>query len=182
MRATANDSDRLRLLGKLIRELLRSEARALDHADREARRIGDAPPVLALRRVAEHATEARPRLLHALSAHGLPDTTHGFGATLGTLRDLVVDRSCATLRVAQDAERAFRAALIDLRHGLDVVRVLREVARLEGQFALIRWSDDWTPARRTLVARVAAQLAWFADTAKPEITMEPQPGPTDRGA
>ena len=64
-----------------------------------------------------------------------------------------------------DAERAYRAALLDLRHGLDVVRVLREVARLEELFALIRWCDDWLAARRTLVARVEAQLGWFAEQA-----------------
>ncbi|HTR51006.1 MAG TPA: hypothetical protein VMJ10_09900 [Kofleriaceae bacterium] len=172
---TANESDRQRLLGKLVRELLRSEARAAEHAGREARRIGETPPVLALREVGVHATGARPRLQHALTAHRLPGTAHGFGATLGTLRDLVVDR-------VQDAERAFRGALLDLRHGLDIVRVLREVARLEEQFALIRWCDDWLPARRTLVARVAAQLAWFADAPKPGIAAEPEAGPTDRGA
>jgi hypothetical protein len=30
-------------------------------------------------------------------------------------------------------------------------------------FGLIRWCDDWLGARRTLVARVEAQLSWFAD-------------------
>ena len=57
----------------------------------------------------------------------------------------------------------FRGALLDLRHGIDVVRVLREVSRLEELFAVIRWCDDWLPARRTLVARVEAQLGWFAE-------------------
>jgi hypothetical protein len=175
MHATANDSDRARLLGKLVRELVRSEARILEHAPREARRIGEVPPVVALRDVAAHAAASRPRLVHALSAHGLPAGTNAIATTLGTLRDLVVDR-------VHDAERAFRAALLDLRHGVDVVRVLREVARLEGQFALIRWCDDWLPARRTLVARVAAQLAWFAGAAKPAVAAEPRPEPTDRGA
>ena len=78
--------------------------------------------------------------------------------TESKLRQLVTDR-------IHDAERAYRAALLDLRHGLDVVRVLREVARLEELFAVIRWCDDWLPARRTLVARVEAQLAWFAEQA-----------------
>jgi hypothetical protein len=40
---------------------------------------------------------------------------------------------------------------------------MREVARLEELFALIRWCDDWLNARRTLVSRVEAQLAWFAE-------------------
>jgi len=148
-------SDRRRLLDKLVRELLRAEAHAQEHPTHEARRLGDSPPVVALRAVADHAACLRPRLLHALDAHGLA-TRNTMVTTLTTLRHLVVDRMV-------DAERAFRGALLDLRHALDVVRVLRETSRLEGIFALIRWCDDWLPARRTLVARVEAQLAWFAD-------------------
>jgi hypothetical protein len=147
-------STRQRLLDKLVRELVRSEAQALEHAPREARRIGETPPVFALRDVGLHAMQMRPRLQHTLTAHGVMANRGALGATLTTLRYLVADRM-------YDAERAFRGALLDLRHGIDVVRVLREVSRLEELFGLIRWCDDWLPARRTLVARVEAQLEWF---------------------
>jgi hypothetical protein len=100
----------------------------------------------------------RPRFAHVLEGHALATGRGGITATLSTLRHLVTDR-------IHDAERAYRAALLDLRHGVDVVRVLREVGRLEELFALIRWCDDWLPARRTLVARVEAQVDWFADQA-----------------
>jgi len=149
-------SERRRLLEKLLRELVRSEAQAIEHAPREAKRIGETPPVDALRDVAVHALQMRPRFQHVLDGHSLAAGRGGITATLSTLRHLVTDR-------IHDAERAYRAALLDLRHGLDVVRVLREVARLEELFALIRWCDDWLGARRTLVARVEAQLAWFAE-------------------
>ncbi len=158
--------DRRRLLDKLLRELQRSEVQTLEHAPREARRIGESPPVIALRDVAVHAMSLRPRLQHALDGHGLTANRNGISATLSTLRQLVTDR-------IHDAERAYRAALLDLRHGLDVVRVLREVARLEELFGLIRWCDDWLPARRTLVARVEAQLNWFAD--QPFSPRDPEP-------
>lgn len=148
--------ERRRLLEKLLRELLRSEAQAIEHPVREARRIGETAPVIVLRDVAHHATQMRPRLTLVLEGHELTSGRGGITATLATLRQLVTDR-------IHDAERAYRAALLDLRHGLDVVRILREVARLEGLFALIRWCDDWLPARRTLVARVEAQLGWFAE-------------------
>src|SRR5207249_4025646 len=36
-------ANRMRLRDKLVRELLRSEAQALEHAPREARRIGESP-------------------------------------------------------------------------------------------------------------------------------------------
>jgi hypothetical protein len=151
-------SERRRLLEKLLRELVRSEEQAVEHAPREGKRIGETPPVDALRDVAVHALSMQPRLQLVLDGHNLAAGRGGISATLATLRHLVTDR-------IHDAERAYRAALLDLRHGVDVVRVLREVARLEELFAVIRWCDDWLAARRTLVARVEAQLAWFADQA-----------------
>jgi hypothetical protein len=149
-------TERRRLLEKLLRELLRSETQAIEHPVREARRIGEMAPVVALRNVAEHARAMRPRLVLSLDGHEVISGRGGISATLATLRQLVSDR-------IHDGERAYRAALLDLRHGVDIVRILREVARLEELFALIRWCDDWLPARRTLVARVEAQLGWFAD-------------------
>lgn len=160
-------SDRRRLLDKLLRELVRSEAQASEHVTREARRIGDTPPVAALRDVATHAIEMRPRFDQLLDGHSLVSAKSGIAATLSSLRHLVTDRM-------QDPERAYRGALLDMRHGLDVVRVLRDVARLEELFALIRWCDDWLAARRTLVARVEAQLAWFAE--QPSLPPTPEPG------
>ena len=166
-------SDRRRLLDKLLRELQRSETQAIEHAPREARRIGEATPVHALRDVALHAQQLRPRLIAAIEGHALVPGEGRLGATFSTLRQLVADR-------VYDAERAYRGALLDLRHGIDVVRVLREVARLEELFALIRWCDDWLAARRALVARVEAQLGWFAEQPQPD-PRDPQ-GPVDPAA
>lgn len=163
------ETDRRRLLDKLLRELARSELQTLEHPPREARRIGEAPPVLALRDVAVHALAMRPRFEQILAAHELAPARGGITSTLSTLRQIVTDRM-------HDAERAYRAALLDLRHGVDVVRVLREVARLEELFALIRWCDDWLPARRTLVARVEAQLEWFAEQSHAISDAEPGEG------
>lgn len=146
--------ERRRLLDKLVREVLRCEQHAIEHAPREARRIGAVPPVDALREVAEHASAMRGRLERMLTAHDVSTARGGFAATLATLRHIVVDR-------VVDPERAYRTALLDLRHGIDVVRLLREIARHEGLFGIIRWCDDWLTARRPQVARVEAQLSWF---------------------
>ena len=153
--------DRRRLLDKLVRELLRCETQALEHAPREARLIGESAPVATLREVAAHALAMKPRLVHVLDGHDLVPQHQRLAATFSTLRQLVVDH-------IYDAERSYRGVLLDLRHALDVVRVLREVAKLEELFALIRWCDDWLVARRTLVARVEAQLGWFAEQHVPE--------------
>src|SRR6476646_5279655 len=99
-------SDRRRLLDKLLRELVRSEVQALEHAPREAKRIGEAPPVAALRDVALHAHAMRPRFEKVLDGHGLAAGRGGISATLATLRQLVTER-------IHDPERAFRAALLD---------------------------------------------------------------------
>lgn len=153
MRGTTDG--RHRLLEKLIREVVRMEAVAINlEIDRGARRVADTPPSLALDAVAAHAGRMRGRLLAMLSAHELAVHRSALGATLSSLRQLVVDR-------VTDAEQAFRTAILDLRHGLDVVRLLREVARAEEVFGVIRWCDDWLGARRTLVARAEAQLAWY---------------------
>jgi hypothetical protein len=161
--------ERRRLLDKLVRELVRSEAQAVDHAAREAKKLGDdSPPVLALRDVGEHADAMRDRMWLVLDGHDVVISKNSISATLAALRQRVADR-------VHDAERAYRGALLDLRHGLDVVRVMRDIARLEELFALIRWCDDWLAARRTLLARVEAQLCWFTQQPLPE----PPPQPTE---
>jgi hypothetical protein len=165
---TRSGPESLRLLDKLVREITRAELQAIDHPVRERRRLGDSPPVQALRDVALHAGAMQPRFETLLRGHDVALHRGGLGATLATLRHLVVERVI-------DAERAYRTALLDLRHGIDVVKLLRDVARREMLFGVIRWCDDWLGARRTLVARVEAQLAWFAEDAEVAIGISPAP-------
>jgi hypothetical protein len=172
MRVAKQPSDRRRLLDKLVREVVRSETQACEHAPREARRSGETPPVATLREVASHAEAMRPRFHQALEAHEVPIGRGGLSTTLMSLRHLVVDR-------VQDPERTYRGALLDLRHGIEVVRVLREIAHLEELFGLIRWCDDWLSARRTLVARVEAQLGWFAEQELAKAALEQAEDPRD---
>lgn len=173
-----------RLLQRLIRETARSEAHALEHPAREAKRIGPMPPIEALQAVADHVTVMQQRFAMIFEGHDLEphNSRRGIASALASLRHLVVDR-------VVDPERAYRTALLDLRHGLEVVKLLREIARREMLFGLIRWSDDWLGARRTLVARVEAQLGWFAEqealeaelasTEDLENDFEPSPVPTE---
>lgn len=151
------DVEGRRLLDKLLRETARAELQAIEHAARESKRLGPVPPVMALAATADHATEMQARLVMMLEAHAidLQFQRSGIGSTLSSLRHLVVDRMI-------HAERAYRTILLDLRHGIELVKLLRESTRQRLVFGLIRWCDDWLGARRTLVARVEAQLAWFA--------------------
>lgn len=155
-----------RLLDKLTREVGRVEGQAIEHPAREARRLGEQAPVHALREVADHALAMRSRFETMALGHGLVVHRFAIGA-LTTLRHLVIDR-------VVDPERSYRSVLLELRHGVEVVRLLREATRREELVGLIRWCDDWLIARRTLVARAEAQLAWFADA---DEDARPQPIP-----
>ena len=167
--------ERRRLLDRLIREIYRGEVQAAEHAAREEKRIGAVAPVLALREVSKHAVAMRERFDTIVSGYDLQTGRTGIGATLSSLRGIVADR-------VVDPERAYRTCLLDLRHGIDVVKLAREVARSEELFGVIRWCDDWLGARRTLVARVEAQLVWFLEEAGvalvPAADVEPIAEPT----
>jgi hypothetical protein len=145
--------ERRRLLEKVAREIARHEAQAIEHPHREVRRIGEAPPVLALRDVADHAERMRARFEHVVVGHSIAVPRNG--ATLSTLRHVVVDRVI-------DPERSYRTALLDLQHGVDVVKLMRDLARMDLVFGVIRWCDDWLTVRRRLITSVEAQLDWFA--------------------
>jgi hypothetical protein len=195
-------SERRRVIDKLLRELARCEARAvrgsrfaiaargstaeprrgaLASHDRgastsarsplvDADPVAAAPPVLALRAVGDHAAAMRPRLELALDGHDLPPPRASLGGAISAVRNRVVERMI-------DAERAFRSALLELRRALDVVRVLRQLAREEHVFALVRWCDDWLVQRRPLVARVEAQLSWFGERDRSPAPVAPPPPP-----
>jgi hypothetical protein len=151
--------ERRRLLDRLIREIHRGEVQAIDQIARMERLLGDVAPAHALRAVAEHAQTLRERFENIIRGYDLQTGRASIGTTLASLRGLVTDRVI-------EPERAYRTCLLDLRHGLDVVKLAREVARSEELFGVIRWCDDYLRARRTLVARVEAQLAWFVEDAR----------------
>lgn len=162
-----SEPERRHFLGRIIREVSRAELMAAEHALREERRLGrDSPPASALRAVASHAGEMRPRFTALVAGYGLPPPRGGLGAALATLRDRVVDR------IVQD-ERAYRIAVLDLRNGLDVVKLLREATRGDQLLGLIRWCDDWLSARRPLISQAERALAWFSAT--PALTDEDPP-------
>lgn len=160
--------DRRRLLDRVIREICRGELQAAEHAGRTEKQIGAAPPALALRDVAKHAAAMRERFELIVRGYDLQGLRSGMNSPLSSLRAFVADRLA-------DPERAYRTSLLDLRHGIDVVKLAREVTRTEELFGIIRWCDDWLGARRTLVARVEAQLAWFVEAAGVEIGIPPAP-------
>ena len=150
--------ERRRLLDRLIREIHRGEVQAIEHAARMEKLIGAVAPVLALREISTNAATMCERFDNLVRGYDLEPGRITVGTTLSSLRGLVTDRIV-------DPERTYRTCLLDLRHGIDVVKLAREVARSEELFGIIRWCDDYLRARRTLVARVEAQLVWFVEEA-----------------
>lgn len=146
------------LLERLFHELFQTETSAARHARREARRLGATPPADALLSVARHAQRMLAELPMLARVTGLPNSSTGrrLGRWLSRFRALLLDRLI-------DSEKSYRGTLLGLRHGLDLVHLLREVADREGLDILVEWCDDWSIARTPLVEAVAVEMAWFAD-------------------
>ena len=140
------------LLRSLLRELVQAETSAMVHCRREARRLGQTGPAQALLAVSRDAEQA----LAAMPFRR--DWRAGLSALLGrgfSLARQVVDRLV-------DEERAYRGTLLGMRHGVDLVLLLREAALAAGELGLQVWCEEWLARRRPLVDAAVQQLSWFA--------------------
>lgn len=153
------------LLNTLFMELFQTERSADVHSLREADRLGSAPPALALRGVAAHAQDAMVEIIKLSEALGFADTRVGvgMGSMFSQVRDGLADHLISR-------ERSYRATLLGMRHGQDVVRSVRFVAEAAGELALSSFCETWLERRAPLVDGVAAELAWFARN--PESALE----------
>jgi len=145
-------------LANLVRELFQTEQSARRHPRIEIQRLGDVPPARILRAIATHADEALATLPGLVTQDRLPVSVGGrtIGAAFSVLRDQIVD-------LFLNAERSYRATLLGMRHGVDLVVLLEQVARRDGADALADWSAAWLERRRDLLADAEAALSWFAE-------------------
>ncbi len=169
--------DLRRLREKLCRELSQSERSATVHPRREAKRLGDVPPAHAFLAIAEHA-ESVARRLSALIRRRQPVGARVgavVGEMLSQLRHALFDRMI-------DRERSYRGTLLGLHHGMDLTRLLRDVALRLGDVALVRLCDELLVERLSLIEHAEQALAWFAE--HPDVALGAgtrrllQPGPT----
>lgn len=154
-----------RLLERLLIELFQTEQSAVDHPTLEAERLGDVPPARALRAVAEHATESLARLRAGAERHEFERESLGqrIGDLFSAMRDLFADRLL-------DREKTYRATLLGVHHGVDLVTLLAPLARAQGRTELAAWCERWLRERPPLLAQMSAELAWFAEN--PERALE----------
>lgn len=153
-------TDGQRLLRSLGRELFQTEASARLHCKREAERLGDAEPAQPLRKAAMHAERAIKSLWRRGLGRQVPGSVVGAvaGVLFSNVREVLLDRLIR-------GERSYRATLLGMRHGVDLVCMLKNVAQHEGDLELEEWCDAWLRERIPLVQETEANLAWFADHA-----------------
>jgi hypothetical protein len=147
-----------KLYNKLCRELAQSEQSATVHPRREPKRLGDTPPARALLAIAAHAAAQRPRF-ESLMAKRQPKGMkigRAFGRAFSVIRQAIADRLI-------DAERSYRGTLLGCHHGIDVTRLLREVALRAHDTHLVRFCDEMLVERLGLVEEAEQALAWFAE-------------------
>jgi hypothetical protein len=146
-----------RLRTKLGRELAQAEHDAIIHCEREAGRYGHLPPGEAFRAIADHAREVRPQLA---AVWGDQPTGVRAGRVVAEVFSAV--RQFALDRVT-DAERSYRATLLGLRHGVDVVRLMREVLVRQHDHEPLRVCNELLERRLRLLGRAEERLRWFAE-------------------
>jgi hypothetical protein len=166
-RAEAAEGDGARrLIATLIRELFQTEKSARWHPVREAERLGDEPPARAMLAVANHASAVLEELPGLAAARSLPKSVGGLtaGRAFSVARDKALD-------LFLTAEKSYRGTLLGMRHGVDLVKLLRDTAEAAGDRALVTFCNRWLAKRVPLLADATGELAWFA--AQPERALAP---------
>jgi hypothetical protein len=145
------------LLATLWEEFNQTERSAKRHPAREAERLEGTAPAFALRAVSEHAARVLGELDTMAWVENLSSGRVGraVGELFSNARELVSDRM-------MDAERSYRASLLGMRHGVDIVKLVREVARTSGRLELDEYCTKWLAERQPLIAAVEHAMAWFA--------------------
>ena len=155
---------RIQLRDKLSRELAQAEHDARIHTRREAGRLGDVPPARALLAIADHADEVE-MVIEKLIGHRQPIAlrlAHAVALAFSNARHYALDRLIRT-------ERSYRMTLLGLRHGLDALRLLREVAAVNHDMKLLKLCDLILVERLCLIEDAELALAWFAEM--PELAL-----------
>jgi hypothetical protein len=152
------------LLRQLAAELFQIETSTLRHCRLEARRLGEIPPAWALSGVADHAERVLRDLAALAARHGMP-----IGRVGRVTRRLVTTLRGVIVAQLVDGERAYRATLLEIRRGLDTVRMIHHLADRLNDDTLADWCEHWIERRAGLARRVEDELGWFASHPRSEL-------------
>lgn len=145
------------LLRSLTREFFQTETSAVKHCRREAERLAGTPQARTLVEISDQAKRFLGELSDVAERSKLPKSTAGaaVGAMFSQARDKIFDRLIRS-------ERSYRGTLLGVRHGVDLVQLLRQSAHEAGLSDLARFCERWLAERQPLVANLERELAWFA--------------------
>jgi hypothetical protein len=146
------------LLEATLRELFQSERSATRHPRIEAERLGTSPPGGAMEDIAFHADTQLDELDEIARARGIApaEGAKAIGKAFSVVRDHVTD-------LTTTIEQSYRLTLMGVRHGIDLVRMLRELGVRAEDDALRQWSERWLAKRIELIERAENELAWFVE-------------------
>lgn len=154
------------LLEATLRELFQAERSATEHPRVEASRLGTSPPGDAMEEIAVHADGQLEKLDDLALERGMTPAAAAktVGKAFSVIRDHVTDLTTTT-------EQSYRLTMLGVRHGIDLVRILRELAIRAQDSELAQWSEAWLVRRLALAERCETELAWFV--ANPDRALEP---------
>jgi hypothetical protein len=149
-----------------LRELFQAERSATRHPRVESDRLGATPPGNVMDEIALHADGQIEQLDDVARARGIApaNAAKSIGRAFSLIRDNVTD-------LTTTSEQSYRLTLLGIRHGIDLVRILRELSIKANDFDLQAWSEQWLVQRVELVERAETELAWFV--ANPARALEP---------
>ncbi|HEX7667810.1 MAG TPA: hypothetical protein VF407_24955, partial [Polyangiaceae bacterium] len=115
--------------------------------------MGRCPPAAAFIAVSVHAQASEKELRRLAKERDCTPSKLGlaFGSLFSISRHRVAD---ATLT----AERSYRATLLGMHHGVDLVSLFACAAREEEDDELADWCEKWLTTRSLLVDEATAQL------------------------
>lgn len=161
------NGDRAQLRDHLCRELVHAEHDSRIHTKRLAKRLGDTPPGNALAAISEHTAEVEPSLSKLSKKH---TATTRLGDLFSALKFAIADRFARP-------DRAYRAALAELKRGVDAARLLREVVALTDDTELLKFCDLILVERLCLIEDAEQAMIWFAENPQPRLLAEKATAP-----
>lgn len=146
-----------KLLHSLLREMQQTECSALLHCGKEATRLGTHGPIGPLRAIVAHVAEFKPQLDELVFEQRVawPRVGDLSGRAMSFVRSAVFDKLAGH-------ERSYRGTLLGVRHGLDVARMLHQVAIEGANPPVAAFASQWLVGREPLILPLVAGLGWFA--------------------
>jgi len=139
-------------------ELFQAERSAARHPLIESERLAATPPGGTMEEISLHADSQLDELTELARLRGIAHSpaAQALGRAFSVLRDNLTDLTTTT-------EQSYRLTMLGVRHGIDLVRVLRELANAAEDTALRTWSEKWLLRRVELIERAEMELRWFVE-------------------